>query len=74
MAMVCRHDKPLFLASITTAGEGQMYAVALIRHLFSLLPKIAHVTVFYDIGCVLDRSLHKVRFIDYLFVWKSLMK
>ncbi|KAJ2917427.1 hypothetical protein MD484_g3033, partial [Candolleomyces efflorescens] len=58
MALVCRHDIPLFLANIDTPGEQQKYAVALIQKLFSMLPSNAYVAVFYDIGCVLDRSLH----------------
>ena len=61
MALVCRHDVVLFLANIDTPGEQQKYGVALIDHLFSHLPENATVAVFYDIGCVLDRSLHRVR-------------
>ncbi|EFI28012.1 hypothetical protein CC1G_14504 [Coprinopsis cinerea okayama7 len=57
MALVCRHDVPLFLANIDTPGEQQKYAVALIKKLYSLLPKDATVDVFYDVACVLDRSL-----------------
>lgn len=60
MALVCRHDIVLFLANVDTPGEQQMYGVALIEHLYSLLPKQATVAVFYDIGCVLDRSLQLV--------------
>ena len=61
MALVCRHDIVLFLANIDTPGEQQKYGVALVEHLFSHLPSTATVAVFYDIGCVLDRSLHQVR-------------
>lgn len=60
MAIVCRHDIVLFLANVDTAGEQQKFGVALIEHLFSHLPRQASVVVYYDIGCVLDRSLHKV--------------
>ncbi|KAJ7598205.1 hypothetical protein C8J56DRAFT_1091394, partial [Mycena floridula] len=56
MSLVCRHDIPLFFTNIDTPGEGQQYAVALIRHLFSLLPPQATVVVLYDLACVLDRS------------------
>ncbi|KAG6887512.1 hypothetical protein C0992_011981 [Termitomyces sp. T32_za158] len=58
MALVCRHDIPIFLANIDTPGEQQKYAVSMIEHLFSLIP--AHATVFllYDVACVLDRSLN----------------
>ncbi|RXW11782.1 hypothetical protein EST38_g14073 [Candolleomyces aberdarensis] len=57
MALVCRHNIPIFLANINTPGEQQKYAVALIGKLYSLLPSNATVAVFYDVGCVLDRSL-----------------
>ncbi|KAG6883278.1 hypothetical protein C0993_007006, partial [Termitomyces sp. T159_Od127] len=56
MALVCRHDIPLFLANIDTPGEQQKYAVALIEHLFTLLPLSSTVAVLYNVGCVLDRS------------------
>ncbi|KAI0746147.1 hypothetical protein C8Q76DRAFT_605599, partial [Earliella scabrosa] len=58
MALVCRHDIVLFLANVDTPGEQQKYGVALLEHFISFLPSTATVAVFYDIGCVLDRSLH----------------
>ena len=60
MALICRHDIPLFLANIDTPGEQQKYSVALIEHLFSLIPANATVSVLYNVACVLDRTLHKV--------------
>lgn len=60
MALVCRHDIPLFLANIDTPGEQQKYGVALIEHLFGLLPPEATVATLYDVGCVLERSLQLV--------------
>jgi hypothetical protein len=60
MALVCRHDIPLFFANIDTPGEQQKYAVALLEHLFSLIPHCATVVSLYDIGCALDRSLNLV--------------
>ena len=60
MALVCRHDIVLFLANVDTPGEQQKYGIALIEHLFSHLPVQATVAVFYDIGCVMDQSLHRV--------------
>ncbi|KAG6824273.1 hypothetical protein H0H92_007384 [Tricholoma furcatifolium] len=56
MALVCRHDIPVFLANIDTPGEQQKYAFALIEHLMALLPPNAHLVVLYDVGCVIDRS------------------
>ncbi|KAG6864176.1 hypothetical protein C0991_011827 [Blastosporella zonata] len=50
MALVCRHDIPLFIANIDTPGEQQMYAVALLLHLFSLLPPNTMVAALYNVG------------------------
>lgn len=61
MALVCRHDIPIFAANIDTPGEQQKYAVTLIEHLFGLIPPQATVAVLYDVGCVLDRSLQLVK-------------
>lgn len=60
MALVCRHDIPLFFANIDTPGEQQKYAVALLKHFVSLIPPAATIAVLYDVGCVLDRSLNLV--------------
>ncbi|KAG6877328.1 hypothetical protein C0993_008548 [Termitomyces sp. T159_Od127] len=65
MALVCRHDIPIFLANIDTPGEQQKYAVAMIEYLFSLLPPSATLAVLYDVGCVLDRSLHAYDFLSH---------
>jgi len=60
MALICRHDIPLFLTNIDTPGEQQKYSVALTERLFSLIPANATVSVLYDVACVLDRTLQKV--------------
>lgn len=60
MALICRHDIPLFFANIDSPGEQQKYALALIRHLFMLLPSDATVVAFYDIGCVTAQIVSKV--------------
>ena len=57
MALVCYHDIPLFLADIDMPGEQQKYSVALIEHLFSLMPSYATIVSLYDISCILDHSL-----------------
>ncbi|KAG2047414.1 hypothetical protein BDR06DRAFT_95185, partial [Suillus hirtellus] len=59
MALICRHDIPLFFANINSPGEQQKYSVALLEHLFSLIPSYATVVALYDVGCVLARSLSK---------------
>ena len=60
MALICRHDIPLFFANIDTPGEQQKYSIALIEHLFSFIPFEANVVILYDIGCMLAQSLVKV--------------
>jgi hypothetical protein len=60
MALICCHDIPLFIANIDSPGEQQKYSVALLEHLFSLIPLHATVVALYDVGCVLARSLEKV--------------
>ncbi|KAL0057592.1 hypothetical protein AAF712_015755 [Marasmius tenuissimus] len=64
MALVCRHDIPLFIASIDTPAEQQKHAVALLVALFQMLPALATVVALYDIACVLDRSIHIYDLLD----------
>ena len=65
MSIVCCHDIPLFFANIDTPGKQQKYAVALLKKVLSLLPPYATVILLYDLGCVLDRSLHLVSSTQY---------
>lgn len=62
MALVCRHDIPLFFANVDTPGEQQKYPIALLEHFFTLIPENSTVACLYDVGCVLDRSLSLVSF------------
>ncbi len=74
MALVCRHDIVLFLANVDTPGEQQKYGIALLEHLFQHVPPEATVAAFYDIGCVLDRSIHSVCITcSYMFVVLTFM-
>ena len=61
MALLCRHDRPLFLVNMTSAGERQYYALALIKTLFEHLPDDWIVGLLYDVACQLERSMRKVR-------------
>ena len=54
MALICRHDIPLFFANINSPGEQQKYVLTLLSHLFSLLPSQAMVVTLYDVGCVTE--------------------
>jgi hypothetical protein len=60
MAILCRHDRPLWMVNMTSPGERQHYAFALIEMLFSHLPTTWTVGLMYDIGCQLERSMVKV--------------
>ncbi|KAG1901766.1 uncharacterized protein F5891DRAFT_1187233 [Suillus fuscotomentosus] len=64
MALICHHDIPLFFTNIDTPGEQQKYAVALLEHLFLLLPTNTTVIALYDVGCVLSRSLSQYDILD----------
>jgi hypothetical protein len=64
MALLCRHDRVLFMVNMQTAGEKQFYALSLIDSLFHHLPSKATVGILYDIGCALDRSCAKWGFLS----------
>ncbi|KIJ39770.1 hypothetical protein M422DRAFT_257364 [Sphaerobolus stellatus SS14] len=59
VALVCRHDRPLWVANMTTPGERQYYAFALLDHLFEELPDDWSVGVLYDIAGQIERSMLK---------------
>lgn len=63
MACLCRHDIPLFLVNMRTAGEKQFYAFALIDMLLRELPRHWRIGLLYDIACQIHRSLLKWDFI-----------
>jgi Kyakuja-Dileera-Zisupton transposase len=62
LAMLCRHDIPLVIASMWTTGEKQFYAFALLDFLFKHLPRCWRIGVLYDISCQMDQSLKKWNF------------
>lgn len=59
MALLCRHDRVLWMVNMTSAGEKQYYVIALLRRLLNHLPVDSTVGVLYDIGCQLHRSCQK---------------
>ncbi|KAJ3499902.1 hypothetical protein NMY22_g19449 [Coprinellus aureogranulatus] len=72
MAVLCRHDRPVYLANVRTPGEQQFHVVALIIKLFENIPSHWTVGLLYDIGCQLHRSCLKWNFIpDYIerIIW-----
>lgn len=62
VVLICRHDRPLFIADMTTPGERQFYVVALINQLLQHVPKHTKIGILYDISCQLHRSAKKHRF------------
>ncbi|KAK7032693.1 hypothetical protein R3P38DRAFT_2520826 [Favolaschia claudopus] len=64
MAMVCRHDRPLFVVNMRTAGEKQFYTLVLIEMLFQHLPADIRVGFLYDVACMLHRSCVKFGFLS----------
>ena len=63
MALLCRHDRVLWLVNMTSAGERQIYALALLKQLFDNLPPSLTVGALYDIGCQLHLSFEKWKFL-----------
>jgi hypothetical protein len=64
MALLCRHDRVLWLVNMTSAGERQYYALTLIQRLFESLPPDMRVGLLYDIACQLHRSCVKWGFLN----------
>ncbi len=60
MALLCRHDWPLWIINLTTPGERQYYALALLEHLFTHLPPNWTVGSLYDVNCQVHCSIIKV--------------
>ncbi|KAF9231394.1 hypothetical protein BU15DRAFT_90924 [Melanogaster broomeanus] len=67
MALLCRHDRVLWLANMTSAGKKQHYALALINRFFQHVDNAFVLGLLYDIGCQLEHSCCKWGFLqDYL--------
>ncbi|KAF8197276.1 hypothetical protein K438DRAFT_1906137 [Mycena galopus ATCC 62051] len=63
MALLCRHDRVLWLANMHSAGEKQFYVIALVEMLFQHLPLAIRVGLLYDVGCSFERSCWKWGFL-----------
>ncbi|KAI6037738.1 hypothetical protein EDC04DRAFT_2868587 [Pisolithus marmoratus] len=63
MALLCHHDHVIHLANMTSPGEKQHCALALIKSLFGHLPSNFHIGLLYDIGCQLEQSCRKWGFL-----------
>ncbi|KAF8436868.1 hypothetical protein L210DRAFT_961007 [Boletus edulis BED1] len=63
MALLCHHDIVLWMVIMTSPGERQYYALALLSELLENLPKTTRVGCLYDIGCQLHHSCVKWNFL-----------
>ncbi|KAJ6526368.1 hypothetical protein B0H19DRAFT_970540 [Mycena capillaripes] len=64
MALLCRHDRVLWLVNMQTRGEQQYYVIVLLKTLFQHLPRDIALGVLYDIACTLERSCRKWGFLS----------
>jgi hypothetical protein len=64
MALLCRHDRVLWLVNMTSAGEKQHFVLCLLQKLFQHLPPEMRIGLLYDIGCQLHRSCLKFDFLS----------
>ncbi|KAF7338870.1 hypothetical protein MSAN_02210100 [Mycena sanguinolenta] len=63
MALLCRHDRVLFVANMHSAGEKQFYVIALVETFFQHLPLEIRVGLMYDVACSAERSCLKWGFL-----------
>ncbi|KIJ10415.1 hypothetical protein PAXINDRAFT_16570 [Paxillus involutus ATCC 200175] len=64
MALLCRHDRVLWLVNLTSAGEKQHYVLALLKQFITHIPNDMRVGFLYDIGCQIEHSWCKWKFFD----------
>ncbi|KAF8550351.1 hypothetical protein OG21DRAFT_1478550 [Imleria badia] len=64
MALLCCHDIVLWMVNMTSPGERQHYALALLSELLANLSKTTKVGCLYDIGCQLHHSCVKWNFLE----------
>ncbi|KAJ7909808.1 hypothetical protein B0H13DRAFT_1877310 [Mycena leptocephala] len=64
MALLCRHDRVLWIVNMHSAGEKQFPVLLLIETLYQHLPLWFIVGLLYDIACQLERSARKWGFLD----------
>ncbi|KAJ7170426.1 hypothetical protein C8R43DRAFT_875971 [Mycena crocata] len=55
--LTCRHGIPLYLTSMTTAGEQSKYFVTLLLKLFTVIPSSATLVLYSDVACIIERAL-----------------
>ncbi|KIM35718.1 hypothetical protein M413DRAFT_14387 [Hebeloma cylindrosporum] len=69
MAMLCHHDRVLWVVDMQSAGEKQHYVLILLEILFQHLPPQFLIGLLYDIGCQTHRSCIKWDFLKLYHHW-----
>ena len=64
MAMLCRHNRVLWIVNMQSAGEKQHYVYVLVETLFQHLPISFLVSLLYDISCSVHCSCVKWGFLS----------
>ncbi|KAJ7113865.1 hypothetical protein C8R44DRAFT_740749 [Mycena epipterygia] len=64
MALLCRHDRVLWLVNMHSAGERQFNVFVLVELLYQHLPPDIIVGLLYDVACALARSCRKRGFLS----------
>ncbi|KAJ7501610.1 hypothetical protein B0H11DRAFT_1713561 [Mycena galericulata] len=64
MALLCRHDRVLWLINMHSAGEKQFNVIALMEVFFQHLPKKILVGFLYNVACTLERTCRKWGFLS----------
>ena len=69
MAILCRHDRVLWVVDMWSAGEKQHYILILLEILFQHLPLQFAIGLLYDIGCQTHHSCMKWDFLKPYHHW-----
>ncbi|KAJ7204070.1 hypothetical protein GGX14DRAFT_368993 [Mycena pura] len=65
MALLCRHDRVLWVVNMHSAGEKQFYVITLVETLYQHLQLDISVGLLYDIACALERACRKWGFLSH---------
>lgn len=71
MALICCHERILFLVNLRDAGEKQYNALALMNRFFKEVPEWWRLGFLYDIGCQLHHSMVKVSVEMFRVMWEA---
>ncbi|KAJ7215792.1 hypothetical protein GGX14DRAFT_359326 [Mycena pura] len=64
MALLCRHDRVLWVVNMHSAGEKQFYVITLVETLYQHLQLDISVGLLYDVACALERACRKWGFLS----------